>query len=194
MAAKTETASQDQTYYEQRRSEILTAACDCFTEAGFTATTMVDIAKRVGMSAGNLYNYFKGKDDIVEELSKVELQNFLAEVTQIASYSEEERHAKLKQVALKRMDSGASRVRLEILNEMAHNKHIERVVQQFDATWRTELLKHQLAHGRTLEEAQTNVDFCMALMDGLSLRVQMNPGLDRERIAELVAQTIHCHS
>lgn len=55
------------------REQILSAAGECFRNRGFKATTMHEIAKRAGMSVGNLYNYFDGKDAIVDELAKREI-------------------------------------------------------------------------------------------------------------------------
>ena len=55
---------------DTRRADILRAALKCFAAKGFHATTMSDIARACEMSAGNLYNYFAGKVDIVEELAR----------------------------------------------------------------------------------------------------------------------------
>lgn len=44
------------------REQILSAAASCFRERGIKATTMQEIAKRAGISVGNFYNYFDGKD------------------------------------------------------------------------------------------------------------------------------------
>lgn len=38
------------------------AALACFAEAGFTATTVAQIARRAGVSTGNVYRYYASKD------------------------------------------------------------------------------------------------------------------------------------
>lgn len=49
---------------EEIKSLILEKAIDRFVLYGFGKTTMVEIAKDCGMSAGNLYRYFESKFDI----------------------------------------------------------------------------------------------------------------------------------
>ena len=49
---------------EEINSLILDKAVDRFIRYGFGKTTMVEIAKDCGMSAGNLYRYFESKFDI----------------------------------------------------------------------------------------------------------------------------------
>ncbi|MCH7650831.1 MAG: TetR/AcrR family transcriptional regulator [Nitrospinae bacterium] len=49
---------------EEIKSLILDKAVDRFIQYGFGKTTMVEIAKDCGMSAGNLYRYFESKFDI----------------------------------------------------------------------------------------------------------------------------------
>lgn len=52
------------------RREILTASRREFEEHGFTGANIRRIAKEVGISVGNIYNYFKNKDDVFHELVK----------------------------------------------------------------------------------------------------------------------------
>lgn len=61
----------------RRREEILRAARFCFGEKGFSATKMKDIAVRLQMSVGNLYNYFKSKDEIVRTLAQRQIDNLV---------------------------------------------------------------------------------------------------------------------
>jgi AcrR family transcriptional regulator len=53
---------------EQRRSEILDAALELFSERGYHATGVADIAAELNMSHGTFYNYFRSKRDILEQL------------------------------------------------------------------------------------------------------------------------------
>jgi len=53
---------------EQRKEGIIAASLQLFSEQGFYITTIPDIAKKVGMSVGNFYNYFKSKDILAKEL------------------------------------------------------------------------------------------------------------------------------
>lgn len=55
-------------YRDARRAQILDAAAECFLSKGFHRTTMQDIFEASGLSAGAVYNYFEGKDEIVAEI------------------------------------------------------------------------------------------------------------------------------
>jgi AcrR family transcriptional regulator len=50
---------------EARRLDILKAAARAFRERGFPAAGMRDIASAADLSPGNLYHYFRGKDEIL---------------------------------------------------------------------------------------------------------------------------------
>jgi AcrR family transcriptional regulator len=51
-----------------RRETILRAALECFTERGFTATTVEEIRRRSGASIGSIYHHFGGKEAIAADL------------------------------------------------------------------------------------------------------------------------------
>jgi AcrR family transcriptional regulator len=53
-----------------RREQILLAALTCFGENGFHATTMADVISASGLSAGAVYRYFRGKDDLVAAIAE----------------------------------------------------------------------------------------------------------------------------
>jgi AcrR family transcriptional regulator len=56
------------TQKEKRRAEIIAEALRLFASKGFYTTTIPDIARSLGMSVGNLYNYFKSKDLLAQEI------------------------------------------------------------------------------------------------------------------------------
>ena len=49
---------------EDRPGEICTAALEVFSEKGFAAAKLDEIARRAGVSKGTLYLYFKDKEDL----------------------------------------------------------------------------------------------------------------------------------
>ena len=55
-----------------RKDAILVAAVMCFIENGYHQTGVRDIAKRAGVSLGNLYNHFPGKHDVLVEIAALE--------------------------------------------------------------------------------------------------------------------------
>ena len=50
---------------------ILKAAVNRFSEYGYNKTTMVEIAKDAGMSAANIYRYYKNKEESLQHALKV---------------------------------------------------------------------------------------------------------------------------
>ncbi|MER5748346.1 TetR family transcriptional regulator [Streptomyces sp. NPDC002088] len=57
-----------------KRAAILTAAVDCFGEAGFEATKWSTVAERVGIGQTALYHYFESKTHCLLTIMRLELQ------------------------------------------------------------------------------------------------------------------------
>src|ERR1044072_6668446 len=53
-----------------RRFEILEAAQTCFARSGFHQTSMQEICTEAGMSPGNLYRYFRSKEEIIAGIAE----------------------------------------------------------------------------------------------------------------------------
>jgi AcrR family transcriptional regulator len=66
------------------RDAILTAAAAAFTERGYTATTIDDIADRLGATKGRVYHYYRSKADIFLDIHRYAMQRMLDEVTPLA--------------------------------------------------------------------------------------------------------------
>lgn len=75
---------------EQRMILILQAALQCFVARGFHQTSMRDIAQAAGVSLGNLYNYFPGKEAIILAVAVAESEE-LAPLLQRLAASDGER-------------------------------------------------------------------------------------------------------
>ncbi|MFI6964650.1 TetR/AcrR family transcriptional regulator [Streptomyces sp. NPDC050149] len=58
-----------QEHLDARRRQILDGAARCFARDGFHATSMQDVFKEVGLSAGAVYRYFGGKDDLIAAIA-----------------------------------------------------------------------------------------------------------------------------
>ena len=66
------------------RDAILTAAAAAFTERGYTATTIDDIADRLGATKGRVYHYYRSKADIFLDLHRYAMQRMLDVVSPLA--------------------------------------------------------------------------------------------------------------
>ena len=53
---------------EARKREIMDAALELFATEGFDVTSISKIAAQAGISKGLLYNYFKGKEDLIKTI------------------------------------------------------------------------------------------------------------------------------
>ena len=62
---------------DARPSEILNAALACFTERGFAATRLEDVARRAGVTKGTLYLYFRNKEDLFEAVVRQSLVPYI---------------------------------------------------------------------------------------------------------------------
>ncbi|GGK83249.1 TetR/AcrR family transcriptional regulator [Streptomyces flaveus] len=57
-----------QEHLDARRRQILDGAALCFARNGFHATSMQDVLKEVDLSAGAVYRYFSGKDELISAI------------------------------------------------------------------------------------------------------------------------------
>ena len=59
-------------HLERRRRQIMDAAQRCFARKGFHETTLQDVFRESGLSAGAVYRYFKSKSDLVQAITAEE--------------------------------------------------------------------------------------------------------------------------
>jgi AcrR family transcriptional regulator len=68
---------------KNKRTLILGAALEVFAKEGYHASTVGAIAKKAGISQGLMYNYFKSKEDLVNELVIGMVETLMCEFTPI---------------------------------------------------------------------------------------------------------------
>lgn len=68
---------------EARPGEILDAALDLFVAKGYAATKMEDIARAAGVTAGTIYRYYAGKEDMLRSIIRDGIGGTLDEGEQI---------------------------------------------------------------------------------------------------------------
>lgn len=56
-------------YRTEQRERILVAAARCFSRRGFHVTSMDDVIAEAGLSAGAVYGYYRGKDELIEAVA-----------------------------------------------------------------------------------------------------------------------------
>ncbi|MGL4729265.1 MAG: TetR/AcrR family transcriptional regulator [Bosea sp. (in: a-proteobacteria)] len=158
---------------DERAAHILAAAERCFARTGFHRTTMNDIAREAGMSAGNLYRYFVSKDEVVSQLCAKDRadigQGFMAMADApdpFAAFEALGRHHLVNEPRERAI------LVAEIWAESARNPHIAAIGRAFDADIRARLtgFMEQLA-ARGLARPDVDyaalVQFIMVLVDGV---------------------------
>jgi AcrR family transcriptional regulator len=62
-----------QAHKDARRQQILVAATRCVAAQGFHRTTMADVIREAGLSAGAVYGYFKSKTELIRAIADTAL-------------------------------------------------------------------------------------------------------------------------
>lgn len=179
-----------------RREEILTAAAQCFSRDGFHATSISKISAAAGMSAGHIYHFFPNKEAIVVGIVErwVLEWNYLLGPFESDDISAE--FIERIQAALaKRTRPEFVSIWPEVLAETAHNPNVSSYVREIDRTTRQRVME-LIAAVRKARGVETSTpleviaDLSLALFEGLSNRVILNPELDKELLEPvLVAAT-----
>jgi len=111
------------------RARILESALDEFEKFGFAGANMRRIARAADVATGNLYRYFKSKDDIFDEIVKAGYMNISALLDE-TSKLEEYARGDVKQLArhiitagVMRVHGGYGRQLLIIADKSAGSKH-----------------------------------------------------------------------
>ena len=66
-----------------RRQAIIVAAEEAFDAHGYAATTVDEVAAKAGISKGNIYNYFRSKEDLFEQVFADVVSKLEADALQI---------------------------------------------------------------------------------------------------------------
>ena len=179
-----------------RRDEILVAAQACFARAGFHQTSMQEICAEAGMSPGNLYRYFRSKEDIIAgiaERDRAETAQQFAAVDSAGDFFDG--LAALAQHHLVERSVEEVALCAEIMAESRRNPAVARIYQDMEADVRArfiELLKSAAERGEIRREADFNgtVTVLFALADGLSWRRAVEPAFNTEAVMPLVLRMV----
>lgn len=83
--------------YETRKDEIIQTSAILFQKKGYSAVTMRDIAKAMGIKAASLYNHIKSKQEILSEII-ISLAEQFTEQMNIIKNSNDSSIDKLRQI------------------------------------------------------------------------------------------------
>lgn len=187
-------------HIEARRRQIIEASCKCFSIKGFHQTTIRDICKQSGLSAGAVYGYFKSKEEIVEALAALGRQNTRALLE--SARTDEEAPLSLARilsmvVGLLNSDDAEMTNRLDVRlwGEGLHTPQIRKLFHE-GAQGVIELFAQIVREGQERKEINAELDpdsaarLCVALCLGLQVQKALDPRADLAGCTEVVSSLL----
>jgi len=185
---------------ESRRDQILDAALRCFTAQGFQATTMADIIEASGLSAGAIYGYFAGKQELAVEAARRAIAGRVGDVDAVAARGPVSPAAVFRAIA-----EGFERDRIafglvvQLWGEAASNPGFRSVATSafgdLAATFTTQFAAWARAE-RGMTEAEADewarqmLPVLLSLGQGLILQSALMPAFDRDAYLAAVARVL----
>jgi AcrR family transcriptional regulator len=155
-----------------RRQQILDAAATCFARNGFHRTSMQDVVRESGVSAGLIYRYFTGKDDM------------------IAAIVEERQAKRTAKLAATDLLTGYLDLLREIAGpEAAQDRNLS--MQTWAETVRDPRIRELARQGvATLAKDESKVRVFIAIYQGLLLQSSWDDDLDVDAFVESVRELL----
>jgi AcrR family transcriptional regulator len=178
----------DDAYLASRRSEIVDAAMTCFSRDGFHRTTMQDIVRESGLSAGAIYRYFAAKEDIIAAIAELRHAPEAAVLDEVSKGSDLGGVLRaLIEVSLGRLadpdEQRWRRVNVQVWAEALRDEHIMRVVRGgLDGP--IAVLADLVRRGQEAGTVDGEIDavaaarFCASIFYGLVLQQAWDPEVD----------------
>ncbi len=169
----------------EKKAEILTAAQNCFVRKGFHNTTINDICRESGMSAGNIYRYFESKELIIEAFAMEELQWMTTAIKDVPSSSD-----MLQAIvdtafwtASTLMRESRPELHAELFAEAGRNPRINAIYTRFNGRLISEICLALDEIGKSgllvpRHEHQSIAMIIVSLVDGLVLNKITSPDFD----------------
>lgn len=170
----------------EKRRQILDAARDAFSENGFHAASMAEIASRAGISVGHIYRYFENKEAVIVAIVEADLEDAAIE---IAAIEGDARAVAAHIVEHIELQSGPKdrALMLEILAEAARNPRVADRVRAADIMLRDHLCAALASRmGAHACGVESRVEVICALIEGLMVRTVKTADGDRRAVAARV--------
>ncbi|MBI4258380.1 MAG: TetR/AcrR family transcriptional regulator [Thaumarchaeota archaeon] len=168
-------------YKTEAKSRILRASLQAFSEKGYDGTTMNDVAKRLGVSKGALYLYFKSKGELFKEICELGPQILVKIMFTSFKDGDLLENAETFFNMMLEQSVWTPNLSFEILSESSRNPTLKKMVKQnYDKTLNTvrAFLEEQKRKGvlkRDLETHQLAMGL-VALFDGLMASLLIGTG------------------
>ena len=153
-------------YKAEVKEKIVQAAIESFTQTGFDRTKMEDIAKRLGLSKGTIYLYFKSKEDLFLAICEYNIQK--GDKEDVGLFIRKENVASdAEQIYdnIRRREQGNDRVMLEMVAESARNPKLRKAMYEL----------HVKVHEHVMEGVRNKIEqgFLRKDVDAISLAIAL---------------------
>ena len=174
-----------------RRDEILAAAQACFARAGFHQTSMQEICAQARMSPGNLYRYFRSKEEIIAGIAERERAEAARQFAAVGQGDLFDGLAAMAQHHLVERSVEEVSLCTEILAESRRNPVVARIFQDMERDVRARFIA-MLQGAQQRGEIRRDIDLdgtvtvLCALADGLSWRRAVEPSFNTAAVMPIV--------
>ena len=153
-------------YKAEAKEKIVQAAIESFAQTGFDRTKMEDIAKRLGLSKGTIYLYFKSKEDLFLAICEYNIQK--GDKEDVGLFIRKENVASdAEQIYdnIRRREQGNDRVMLEMVAESARNPKLRKAMYEL----------HVKVHEHVMEGVKNKIEqgFLRKDVDAISLAIAL---------------------
>ena len=153
-------------YKAEVKEKIIHAAIESFSQTGYDRTKMEDIAKRLGLSKGTIYLYFKSKEDLFIAICEDNIQRSDKEDAGLFVRKENvATDAEQIYDNIRRREQGNDRVMLEMVAESARNPKLKKAMYEL----------HAKVHEHVMQNVRTKVEegFLKKDADAASLAIAL---------------------
>ena len=183
---------------DARRRQILDAAVACFRRRGFTGTSMAEIIRESGLSAGSIYSHFSSKDEILQATAERTLQRAERILAEAASAEQAVTPRGIaRTVPRDVVDRDLMRMFLQLWSEAILDPRIAQLargnlrrVRDLMAGALLPWARRQGDAGPAEELARRRADGLLALMHGYFVRISVDPGLDTPEFLEGIVELL----
>ncbi len=118
---------------ENKKEQILQAACSVFARYGFSKTTMDDIGELVGMKKNSLYHYFANKEDILCGIIEMDAEEYF-NTLQLSLAEENGASEKLRKYVQLTSDFWSDKVNSYQLVTSMQAEIVQRIAKRYDVS------------------------------------------------------------
>lgn len=170
---------------ESRREQITAAAFACFAENGFQRTSMADIIRASGLSAGAIYLHFASKQEIALAVARRVLDRRIGELDALGASDSRDPVDVLRLVLSAMIDEIVdARVLVQLWGEATTDPAMAALVREIFGTLRVAWVRYLTSWGarqgiaEPADWAESAIPALLGIAQGFLLQRALVPGFD----------------